>query len=709
MQDFSPVQPHLPIDRPIVQYIRQSTGEQVKKNIQSKIQQDEMLRRRLLKYGWTEELIIKIDKDQGKSGQKRRDLREGLDELYGLIKNGVVGAVAAYDASRLWRDLTFVWYNDFITYWLIPYNIPVVMFHQVFFPTRQADMDALREEFKQAALQLRHVYEKVNPARLQAIELGESYGGHAVPMGYIVVGAKGNRHYQIYRPHAELVEWLFKRFKELGGNLAKLGREIRAMRFTFPPFEGIDEIPHVALRFVEGVGYPLQTRGGLISILTNPAYLGWYCFSKKTDKTRMVKSWKKDSSGQRIHREVPIYETIVVSKTEHDPIIDYDLFMYAYSRLSPTTLEGEANENKPRLERRAIDVPALLDGVLESDGNPVYAMARSKTYTARAYEDSWKATELVVGIDTLDKIVTQAIIMVITALEQRHRKGLQDSLYEQLEAMRKEKVEKANDFKQQLASVEKGIREAELEKRVALAEEYEHGVIVATRRLKRLYEDKAAIEEQQRLAAVEQEEIAETMSLLAEVVAKWDKMKFEKKQRFIRLIIPRANLTEATPHFLKIELTFRDPLSCTMIGYFFRARGSKPAWSQEENEQIAALYQQADRKDVLAALPTRTWEAIIQQAGFLGVTRTTRLNTSAVPENMTHADMALCDELDRPWPWKPALAYWEIPQPVNEALHGALADHELRVSDLIRLRTGLGVSPSTSDKRKLINIKRGIL
>ena len=60
------------IDKAIVQYIRQSTGKQVKENIQSKIQQDTMLGKRLIKYGWTEDLIIKIDKDQGISGQKNR-------------------------------------------------------------------------------------------------------------------------------------------------------------------------------------------------------------------------------------------------------------------------------------------------------------------------------------------------------------------------------------------------------------------------------------------------------------------------------------------------------------------------------------------------------------------------------------------------------------------------------------------------------------
>jgi len=668
MQDFLPEQPHLPINRPIVQYIRQSTSSQVKGNLQSKIQQDEMLGRRLLKYGWSLDLIRKIDKDQGISGQKRRDEREGLKELYGMIERGEIGAIAAYDASRLWRDPTHVWYNDFITYWLIPYDIPVVMFHQVFFPTRQADMDALREEFKQAAYYLRHVYEKVNPARLQAIELGESYGGHAIPIGYIVAGPKGDRHYQIYRPHADLVVWLFKRFKELGGSLARLGREVQAMRFTFPPFEGVEEIPHVGLRF-NAEGYPLVTRGGLISILTNVAYLGWYLYSKSVDVTDEQGNPVRDAKGNTKKEKV----TIIVSKTAHDPIVDYDLFMYAYSRLSPTTLDGEVNESKPKLDRRYSDVSALFDGVLESDGTPVYAMAHSKTYVARAYADSWKSTELVVGIDTLDRMGSQAILMVISALEQRHREGLQDSMYEQLTALQQVKAAEASDFQKQIARVEKGIRQAEMEKRVALDEEYEPGVKAATKQLKRLHEDRAALEEKMHRAATEESEIAGTKSLLAEVVTKWNKMPFERKKRFVRLMVLHANLTEAAPYFLKIEMALREPLSCTLVGHMFRARGSKPPWSQDENDKIATFYPLADRKDVLVALPTRTWEAIIQQAGFLDIKRSTRLNTSDVSDNMTYADMALCEQLDMPWPW-PAPVHWTIPPPVSEALADTLSE-----------------------------------
>jgi Resolvase, N terminal domain/Recombinase len=705
IKKFVPQPLQLPTHLPVAQYIRQSTIGQVKKNLQSQIQQDEELREKLLAYGWTDDLIWPISIDQGVSGQKRQDIRKGLAQLYHWIENGEIGAVAAFDASRLWRDRTHIWYNQFIEDYLIGHKIPVIFSDEeagdirVFWPRRQQDMDTLRDEFSHAAHQLRHVYEKMNPGRLIAIERGKSFGGHSVPMGYIVVGKKGDKHYVIYEPHAKLVRWLFNRYKELGGSLAKLGWEVRAMRFAFPPFEGVEELPHVAPRFVEGVGYPITTRGGLISILTNPAYIGWYCFSKKTGETRTVRSSRTDDNGKPIYREVPVYETVVVSKEAHEPIVDYDLFMYAYSRLSPTTLEGEANENKPKLDRRVTDVPALLDGVLESDGTPAYAMAHNKSYTARAYEDGWKSAQLVVDIETLDKAVSQAIIMVITALEHRHRKGLQDSIYQQLEELRKVKVAENIDYKKQLANIEKGIREAELEKRIAKEEEYEPGVRAAIKQLRELHTAKAEIEEKQRLTTKEEQEITKTKRLIAEVVAKWDKMKFERKQRFIRVIVMRANLTRTTPHFLKIELELRAPLACTMVGYIFRVRRYQPAWAQDEYDKLAALYPQADRKEILMALPHRTWEAIVQQAIIKGITRTTRLNTSGVPDSMTYADMALCDELDRPWPWK-SVVYWEIPQPVNDMLHGALEDQALKISDLIRMRKMLPETPQTEYERK---------
>jgi DNA invertase Pin-like site-specific DNA recombinase len=117
----------LPIERPVALYIRQSSQVQVKKNVRSTQLQDEEMHTRLTGIGFTS--ILKIEIDQGISGQKRRDQREGLDQLYRLAESGAIGAVAAYDASRWYRDPTHVEYNQFITL-LVTHNLPAILFDE---------------------------------------------------------------------------------------------------------------------------------------------------------------------------------------------------------------------------------------------------------------------------------------------------------------------------------------------------------------------------------------------------------------------------------------------------------------------------------------------------------------------------------------------------------------------------------------------------
>ena len=161
-----------------------------------------------------------------------------------MLESGEAVAIAAYDASRLWRDQTHQWYNEMIAF-LKQRNIPVVMWEHVYWCNRSADEEGLREEFRQAAYYLKHIYNKVLPAKLQAIEYGLSYGGGAVPVGYIIHEDGARKFYTPYEPHAERVRFLFKRFRELGGNLARLGRELVATGFCFPAFENVSSIPHI--------------------------------------------------------------------------------------------------------------------------------------------------------------------------------------------------------------------------------------------------------------------------------------------------------------------------------------------------------------------------------------------------------------------------------------------------------------------------------
>lgn len=617
VQEFHPGQPELPIDKLIVQYIRQSTLVQVKNNKQSAILQDIKLTRRLMAYGWPDESIIKIDTDQGKSGQKRRDERKGLDELYRLVLSGQAGAVAAYDASRLYRDLTRVHYTDFVDM-CETYNIVVVTYDTIYWPHIRRDMDALIDKFAEAARFIDEVvHGKLIPAKMQAIEESQSYGGHCIPMGfYVEEDEDGERkYYVVYEPHAKIVRWLFKRYRELNGNLGKLGREIRAMNLTFPPFAGLETIPHVALRWT-GNGYGLRTRGGLISILTNPAYIGYY-----------------------------IYNGVLISKKAHDAIVDMDDFLYAYNLLSPVTLDGQENTAKPKLDRRQdVACDALLENILKSDGASVYVMAGNQTYTAKTNADGWKTIELVAPVSLIDKEFSMVLRMMLLELEKRHQQGFQDGLYELLQQAQEMATREGDTLAGELEKVLKGIRQAELDKKIALEEEYADGIRDATRRLKRLHADREALEAKLARSEKEQADLAECQSLSEIALHQWDAMKFSTKLRYVRLLVAQANMTAASPHFLRLDIVIGTPFYRILTGFLYRKHGSRAPWTPEETDTLHRLYPTADRLDVMKALPMRSWESIIQQANIAGLPRSTRLNTARIPQYLSYADVLLMQQ-----------------------------------------------------------------
>jgi hypothetical protein len=69
----------------------------------------------------------------------------------------------------------------------------------------------------------------------------------------------------------------------------------------------------VALREVPG-GYHLSFQG-LTTLRINPVYIGWF-----------------------------IYKNEIISKTNHEPIVDEETFWHAFNRLSKFTVDGKENE-----------------------------------------------------------------------------------------------------------------------------------------------------------------------------------------------------------------------------------------------------------------------------------------------------------------------------------------------------------------------------
>jgi DNA invertase Pin-like site-specific DNA recombinase len=80
-------------------YIRQSTPEQVRHNLESQRRQY-ALGERVRTLGWRE--VVVLDEDLGRSGSGVK--RPGFERLLAAICEGTVGAVVSIEASRLARN-----------------------------------------------------------------------------------------------------------------------------------------------------------------------------------------------------------------------------------------------------------------------------------------------------------------------------------------------------------------------------------------------------------------------------------------------------------------------------------------------------------------------------------------------------------------------------------------------------------------------------
>lgn len=345
-----------PKDKPGVIYVRQSTIAQVRKNLHSyEMQTDEFVKFFREQKGVTGHIEIVAD-DEGKSGSLDIHDREGLSRVMRLIQGeellvgAQIGWVGAINVTRLTRDK-----------WLV---VPGTLMracaeNEVWISTLRMDFnfsdDYCRRVFileaEEAAKYLEWQREVLQGGRLVASSKGV-YDGRHVAYGYVVdyreklEDGEPNptfKNYLVYEPHAKVVKWIFRRYLELGGNFTALCREVDALPYLFPAFEkGVDTrwITRCAgyrTMIKEGryKGCFKPTRSGLMSLLTNPVYVGW---------------WIPQGGG--------------LIEQHHPGIVDETLFSYAHRRLSSHNLQGV--RVKPQRATRNGKTQALLKKVLVS-------------------------------------------------------------------------------------------------------------------------------------------------------------------------------------------------------------------------------------------------------------------------------------------------------------------------------------------------------
>lgn len=588
----------LPIDKPVAVYYRQSTDAQVG-NLSTSIQTVDMVAD-LEKRGWKHEDIILIDMDEGVSGTTRIDERAGMSQLFELITDEQIGAVACQDEDRLFRDITQIQVNIFIEACRKAGVLVITPFFVYDFSHElHGDFHARQFRFKSemAAEYIKsYILGRLTPAKARMAREGK-WVGAKMPVGYMVDIRKklpnGSdnpnwRKFVPFEPYAEVVRAYFDIFLETGGNLRRTLRLVRERKITFPdctPPEGYKT--SYQLKWRDDGYYP--RRGSVKSMLINPAYIGHWC-----------------------------YRGEVLIADNHDPIVDVDVFMTAFNYLSKYTMQGEKNPNHtpgrydpsitPRAER--LGPPPVCANLIHSDinGNMVRASvmwdkrAQSYLYTMRSSEPQGHEVIWARHADWIDQ-------HIIYHLLHKLRATFQLDAWTEAVSNINESVEKEQKLKRaQLRSLEAAMKNL-IDSIAALSnarmiQEVQNKYEEMEAEQKRLESDIQNLEQQRH----QQFDLARAEELFEQAIQNWDSLSGDEQQDVLGLLIDRIDAVSHNRVDFTLTIYWQDN-SNTEIEL-----GQKPKtsdWSYEHIQLLKCLVENgASQLQIAKAFPNLKWYQI---------------------------------------------------------------------------------------------------
>jgi len=575
-----------------------------------------------------------FDADLGVSGTLPIDKRTGLQDLVELIKADIIKAVLVYQISRLFRDDTGVEYNTFAKICREHNCILMTADGMVFNFNNRMHLKMFRFLAEYAAEYIPQQIGLLNAARMRKARRGLYVACGPIPRGYIVDYNKENETYKkftLYTPFQDPILHLFERFYALEANLNALCREVEEMPYVFPRYEAWVDKRNIRDRKWKKVpkGYHIS-RNGIISILTNPFYIGWL-----------------------------IVAGDIVNTHDHDPLIPPDgqyLFWYAFDHLAEFTTQGEVNQKRNLGTRRffhrhTTDEAGLLKDRIETvEGNPVYVhqtVGRSPHYRAvkrgtRVYDKN----ESEIETDLVDREFTK---LLFTHLKQTHElDGFRQWVNEVLQ---KQQAQRAITLAQleEIAVQQEAILDERLAHRTHISQQIKAALAedetADVEALKARFEQEAAADierlrtRSQKLDAREKElraklpsgederevkvarTFADFQTELEKLASVWDKKPLKEKKDFINLLVKKAVLSSAATHWIKLTIYWAHPAWAPETLYIYRRRGSRAEWTDEEKEALQTQYATASRDVLLQLLPHKSWAALCEQASRMSLQR----------------------------------------------------------------------------------------
>ena len=604
----------------VAAYLRQSTTGQVLRNPESTDMQLSGAQRYAISQGLDADKIVIAHEGNGQrgvSGTLRIDQREELRDVVVGIEAGIIKLVWAYSVSRLFRDKYGVQVATFIQI-CAEHSVQVVIETAKQFDFANS-FDVFLFQFlaNVAARENEDRSKLLHTANKQKALRGEYHGRPLVP-GFIVDRNKQSPtfgRFIEYAPHSQVTRRLYERYRELGGQFNLLAREVAAMPFVYPEFdEEVDTRDRKKFRLKRVPGGYHLTPITLFRLLTAVEVAGYWKF----DGAVLV-----DASGQ--------------PKENHAAIVPRDLWEYAFRSLSFTGLDGDTNTDRVRTRKTWAPGSYKGRGVDLEKKPALYSILSSPLGTVQYTSGKFRVTEQRPGIPGRSNTLTVKAQELENIFMRRLMERTSEATREQLLIDAVTEAHTRNT--RALVSVDQQIAKYRAEIKGIQAYIIATGATADKETLQQFNEqllDARAnlhkLETAKSDAAIEERSLQELIDAIACICydAVWCIDKAQTR-RYIRLATDRVSIDEYSANVLRLTVVWSAPFSQTDVCYILRANPSQQEWTEQDNTDLAALWPLADRRDILARFPMRTWSCISTWAWTQGLTRDTRANTSDVP------------------------------------------------------------------------------
>ena len=321
-------------------YVRQSSPQQVRTNVESKRRQYDFAAQAEA-LGWSRDRIVLIDEDQGRSGTIPY-VRPGFGQLVSAVARGEGGIAMSLELSRLARNDPDWHHLVYLCRWT---ETLIADEHGIFDPTASADRLVLGIRGQVSELERDNAVHRMVEARWSKARRGEAFT--IPPAGYEL----DERGALVVTPDEAVQAALarvFQKFDELG-----TARQVYLWwREEGLPFPVRRLVPRVHPVVWGAVSYRL-----ILQTLHHPIYTGAYVFGRSETRREL------DPESQRlVVRHVKRKQWPVLIKDHHLAYISFAQYVQNQERLRDNEAMGPRTDESHRGAAR--EGRALLQGLV---------------------------------------------------------------------------------------------------------------------------------------------------------------------------------------------------------------------------------------------------------------------------------------------------------------------------------------------------------